>query len=61
LGCWISPYYGSFLFGVRFETYELFISLIFHFFLGPWSIADIESVDMGAQLWLKEINRLLHL
>jgi len=29
LGCWISACYGPFLLGARFETYELFISLIF--------------------------------
>jgi hypothetical protein len=34
LGCWISPCYGPFSLGVRFETYELFISLIFKFFSG---------------------------
>jgi hypothetical protein len=34
LGCWISQYYGPFSLGGRFETYELFISLIFKFFSG---------------------------
>jgi hypothetical protein len=34
LGCWISPFYGPFSLGARFETYKLFIYLIFHF-LGP--------------------------
>jgi hypothetical protein len=29
LGCWISVRYGPFSLGVRFETYEPFISLIF--------------------------------
>jgi hypothetical protein len=32
LGCWISPCYGLFSLGARFETYEPFISLIFNFF-----------------------------
>jgi hypothetical protein len=31
LGSWISPCYGLFLLGVRFETYEPFIFLIFQF------------------------------
>jgi hypothetical protein len=35
LGCWISPCYGPFSFGERFETYEPFISLIFKFFFEP--------------------------
>jgi hypothetical protein len=34
MGCWISPRYGPFSFGARFETYEPFISLIFNFFSG---------------------------
>jgi hypothetical protein len=53
LACWISPCYGPFLFGMRFETYEPFISLIFHFFSGLskkqiTETMDTESVDMGA-------------
>jgi hypothetical protein len=32
LGCQISPSYGLLLLGVRFETDETFISLIFNFF-----------------------------
>jgi len=32
LGCWISPCYGPFSLGARFETYEPFISLILPFF-----------------------------
>jgi hypothetical protein len=39
LGYWISPCYDPFLLGVRFETYEPFISLIFQFVSGrgkPW-------------------------
>jgi hypothetical protein len=32
LGCWISPSYGLFSLGGRFETYETFISLMFDFF-----------------------------
>jgi hypothetical protein len=35
LGCWISPRYGPFSLGARFETYEPFIYLIFQFFGGP--------------------------
>jgi hypothetical protein len=35
LGCWISPCYGRFSRDARFETYELFISLIFQKFFGP--------------------------
>jgi hypothetical protein len=34
LGCWISPCYGLYSLGVRFEPYEAFISLIFKFFDG---------------------------
>jgi hypothetical protein len=34
LGCWISPCYGPFSLGERFETYEPFISLIFQIFSG---------------------------
>jgi hypothetical protein len=34
LGCWISPCYGQFSLGARFETYEPFISLILNFFSG---------------------------
>jgi hypothetical protein len=39
LGCCISPRYGPFSLGARFETCEPFISLIFTFFSGchkPW-------------------------
>jgi hypothetical protein len=32
LGCWISSCYGPFSFGARFETYELFLSLILELF-----------------------------
>ena len=32
LGCWISPCNGPFSLEARFETYEPFISLIFHIF-----------------------------
>jgi hypothetical protein len=35
LGCWISLCLGPFSLGASFETYEPFISLIFHFFSGP--------------------------
>jgi hypothetical protein len=34
LGCWISPRYGPFSLGKRFDTYKPFISLIFQFFFG---------------------------
>jgi hypothetical protein len=52
LGCWISPCYGPFSLGVRFETYELFISLILNFFSSRGEpriteTVDIESVDTG--------------
>jgi hypothetical protein len=51
LDCWISPCYGPFSLGARFETYEPFISLIFKFFLGRCEpriteTADSESADM---------------
>jgi hypothetical protein len=57
LGCWISPFYGPFSLGARFETYEPFVSLIFQFFSGrgkPWitETAHTESVDTGARLYL---------
>jgi hypothetical protein len=48
LGCWISPYYGPFSLGERFESYELFISLFFKNF---FQAADSESVDTGAHLY----------
>jgi hypothetical protein len=55
LGSWISPCYGPFSLGGRFETYEPFISVIFRFFPGcgePWvtETARTESTDMGTQL-----------
>jgi hypothetical protein len=40
LGCWISPCYGLFSLGGRFETYEPLISLIFQFPWGPLWTAD---------------------
>jgi hypothetical protein len=48
--------YGLFLLGVHFETYELFISLIFKFFSGHGKpritkTTDTESADMGALLY----------
>jgi hypothetical protein len=57
LGCWISPRYCPFLLVTRFETYELFISLIFQFFPGHGKpqiteTADTESVNVGAQLYM---------
>jgi hypothetical protein len=56
LGCWISPFYGLFSHGGRFETYETFIYLIFKFFSCPGKLritetTDTESVDMGAHLY----------
>jgi hypothetical protein len=56
LGCWISPCYGPFSLGGRFDTYEPFISLIFQvFFSGRGEpriteTADTESVNTGARL-----------
>jgi hypothetical protein len=52
LGCWISPCYGLFSLGARFDTYELFISLIFKFFGGHGKLRitetkDTESADAG--------------
>jgi hypothetical protein len=41
-----------FSFGARFETYEPFIYLIFHFFFVPRKSADTESVDTGARLYI---------
>jgi hypothetical protein len=54
LGCWISPCYGPFSLGARFETCEPFISLIFNFFSGrgkSWITenADTESVITGGR------------
>jgi hypothetical protein len=40
LCCWISPCYGPFSLGARFETYEPIISLIFQFFFGPRQTED---------------------
>jgi hypothetical protein len=42
LGCWISPCYSPFLLGARFDTYELFIFLIFS---GPQQTTVTETVD----------------
>jgi hypothetical protein len=50
LGFWISPFYGPFSLGARFETYEEFISLIFQFsFSGRSKPRITESVDTGAE------------
>jgi hypothetical protein len=54
----MSPYYGPFLLGARFETYEPFIYLIFNFFSGRGKslitdTADTESVDTAARLYLQ--------
>ena len=53
LGCWISPCYGPFPLGARFETYEPFIYLIFQILSGCGKpriteIADTESTDTGS-------------
>jgi hypothetical protein len=54
LGCWISPCYGPFSLGGRFETYEPFISLISKFLGGPrlTETADTKPADTGAQLYV---------
>jgi hypothetical protein len=57
MGCWISPCSGLLQVGVRFETCEQFISLIFHFFFirGKPRItetADTESVDTVTWLYI---------
>jgi hypothetical protein len=44
LGCWISPCYGPFSLGARFETYDPFISLIFQFFFGTQYIPQLETL-----------------
>jgi hypothetical protein len=57
LGGWNSPCSGLFSLGVRFESYEPFISLIFQIILGrgkPWitETSDAESADSGVRLYL---------
>ena len=57
LGCWISPCYSPLSLDVRFETYELLISLIFQIFSARGKLhitetVDIESVDTGVCLYL---------
>jgi uncharacterized membrane protein SpoIIM required for sporulation len=47
----ISPFYGPFSLGMRLETYEPFVSLIFHFFR-PRQTADTESVDAKVILYM---------
>jgi hypothetical protein len=62
LGCWISAFYGLFLLGVCFETYEPFPSLIFQFLSGGHGkpriteTADTETADMGAGPVLANYN-----
>jgi hypothetical protein len=51
LGCWISPCYGPFSLGARFETYEPFISLIFQFFSGRSKQRITETADMDVHLY----------
>jgi hypothetical protein len=41
----MSPCYGPFSLGARFETYEWFISLIFQFFSGRGNARTIETAD----------------
>jgi hypothetical protein len=58
LGCWISPRYCPFSLGVRYETLEPYIYLIFHFFLDrgkPWitETVDTGSVDTEARLYFE--------
>jgi type III secretory pathway lipoprotein EscJ len=53
LGHLISPCYGPFSLGTRFETYEKFIYFILQFISGCGKLlitetADAESADMGA-------------
>jgi hypothetical protein len=55
LGCWISPFYGPFSFGGRFEIYEPFSSLISQSFLGRGKPRITETVgtelgDIGFNL-----------
>jgi hypothetical protein len=57
LGCWVSPFYSPFSPGVHFETYELFISLIFNFFSGHGKLqigetTGTESADTGAHQYM---------
>jgi len=57
LGCWISPCYGPFSLGARFENYEPFISLIFQIFSGRGNprlteTADTESADTAVRLYI---------
>jgi hypothetical protein len=59
LGRLISPCYGLFSLGVRFETYEPLISLIFQFsFLGRSELWITETTDTGARLYIfKDADR----
>jgi hypothetical protein len=63
LSYWISPGYDPFSLGGPFETYELFIYLVFQcfFFSGRGELRvietlDTESVDKGARLYLSPIT-----
>ena len=60
LGCWISPCYGLFSLGARFETNELFISLIFQnfFFSGRGQPRITESANTAVLLYLYYILAL---
>jgi hypothetical protein len=49
LGCWISPCYGLFSLGTRFETDETFISLIFQLFGLRILNQQIQGHDCTAQ------------
>jgi hypothetical protein len=50
LGCCISPCYGPFSLGTRFETYELLFHQFSNFFQATVTV-DIESVDTEACLY----------
>jgi hypothetical protein len=66
LGCCISPCYGPFSLGARFETYEPFISLIFQFFSGGGKPritenSNTEFADMVVHLYIYTSTPLLGL
>jgi hypothetical protein len=51
VGCWISPRYGPFSLGARFETYGPFISLIFRIrFLGRGQPRITETADTAVHI-----------
>ena len=64
LGCWTSPCYGLFWLGVSFETYELFISLIFDFFFRAAinrGYGDLPVLASSYQPWCPHGTTLLPL